>query len=176
MPSGTWSRKGPVVHDLAWMHTRIAPQPNGCWLWTGGKLKSGYGIIAMKHHGPYVQAHRLMYTLTKGPIGEGKCIMHSCNTPSCVNPDHLSEGTWKINIHDSIAQGRHHELGKGEAHPRHKLTQAQVDWLRSLPQETRPSNSALAKQLGVSYWTVYEILKGQSWQHSLPTSHVLARP
>jgi len=75
-----------------------------CWIWQGPKDKDGYGRYNMKptRYG----AHRLAYLWTKGDIPAGYVVMHSCDNPGCVNPDHLSVGTQIDNIKDMDSKGR----------------------------------------------------------------------
>lgn len=77
---------------------------NGCWLWHGLRTERGYGVVT--YHGLFWRAHRLAWTLVYGPIAKGLVICHSCDTPSCVRPDHLFVGTQKQNIQDAVSKGR----------------------------------------------------------------------
>lgn len=84
---------------------RSIPEPNsGCWLWTLSTHEFGYG--QMYFRGAVLRAHRLSYLAFKGAIAEGLVVRHTCNQPSCVNPDHLVSGTQRDNIHDAIRSGR----------------------------------------------------------------------
>jgi hypothetical protein len=84
-----------------------------CWIWTSTKNRKGYGTIKW---GPKdKKAHRVSYLIHKGDIPDGKIIMHSCDNPSCVNPDHLKIGTDQENISDCVSKDRN---CKGENHPR----------------------------------------------------------
>lgn len=69
---------------------------NGCWIWTGSKLKTGYGTLGINKMN--VLAHRLSYELNVGPIPEGMTIDHKCRNRSCVNPDHLEPVTMYENV------------------------------------------------------------------------------
>lgn len=81
------------------------PEPNsGCWLWLGALNKQGYGGI--KDGKTRILAHRFSYQYHKGLIPTGMCIRHTCDTPWCVNPDHLVEGTWAENNQDRARRGR----------------------------------------------------------------------
>lgn len=85
--------------------SRSMPEPNsGCWLWITGVNKRGYGVltICQKQHG----AHRVSYQAFKGQIPDGLVVMHKCDTPSCVNPDHLSTGTVLDNNKDAASKRR----------------------------------------------------------------------
>lgn len=80
---------------------------DGCWLWTGYTNAKGYGRIATADG--VAMAHRVSYEMHFGPIPDGMLVLHSCDTPSCVRPDHLSAGTHMDNMHDKVARRRHHK-------------------------------------------------------------------
>jgi len=75
-----------------------------CWLWIGAKKPTGYGNFYMR--GKYETAHRASWLLFRGEIALGLYVMHKCDTPSCVNPSHLSLGTPKENQEDMYRKGR----------------------------------------------------------------------
>jgi hypothetical protein len=81
---------------------------DGCWLWRAAFDSDGYGKF--QYPGPdgqvYVRAHRWAYEHFVGPIPVGHVVMHRCDTPSCVNPDHLDVGTPLQNNDDKLAKGR----------------------------------------------------------------------
>jgi hypothetical protein len=77
----------------------------GCLLWTGAMTAGGYGRFAFRGHNAY--SHRVSWELTFGPMPDGLVVMHRCDTPSCVNPDHLTAGTFRENMHDCVLKGRH---------------------------------------------------------------------
>src|SRR6267142_2806044 len=67
-----------------------------CWLWTRYTNKNGYGVF--NSNGTIVLAHRHSYELLNGPVPEGKELHHKCETPRCVNPEHLEPLTHKENV------------------------------------------------------------------------------
>lgn len=80
---------------------RVAP---GCWLWTGASGGGGYGHIRVD--GEVRGAHRVSYELYIGSIPSGMHVMHRCDNPLCVNPQHLQLGTHQDNMADMYAKGR----------------------------------------------------------------------
>lgn len=88
----------------------VFPDPNsGCFLWAGATDRKGYGRFQTGRDGgawKTVFAHRYGYELAKGPIPEGMNLLHKCDTPSCVNPDHLYVGSLLQNAHDMARRNR----------------------------------------------------------------------
>jgi HNH endonuclease len=84
---------------------------NECWIWIKGTDSKGYGrfYIGRKSLG----AHRVSYMIFKGNIDDGLCACHTCDTPECVNPDHLWLGTMQENTQDMIKKGRSKQFVKG---------------------------------------------------------------
>lgn len=108
-----------------------------CWIWTAYRRPSGYGEIQRGVRGfGAILAHRASFILNVGPIPDGLEVLHDCpggDNPACVNPDHLWLGTQADNCMDMIEKGRaklNFDFGKGESHPRHKLSQKDVDEIR----------------------------------------------
>src|SRR4026208_1191601 len=63
---------------------------DSCWLWTGLKNHNGYGVFGGRQH--RTTTHRKMWAMTNGLIPDGLFVCHRCDTPACVNPDHLFLG------------------------------------------------------------------------------------
>ena len=112
--------------------------PDGCWLWTAYKTSEGYGHIT-DENGDQVLAHRVSWEMVNGSIPAGILVLHSCDTPSCVNPRHLFLGTDSDNVADRCSKGRtsHASRNRGELNGSSKLTNKQVQAIReiSLPQK-----------------------------------------
>lgn len=96
-----YSREPKILLEQLLSNTMIQEE---CKLWQGSKTKQGYGQLSLgdKHW----KAHILVYTLTKGAVQKGLAVRHTCDTPSCINPDHLLLGTYKENEADKWSKGR----------------------------------------------------------------------
>ena len=134
-----------------WMKVKKAGKTE-CWLWTGAKKPTGYGNV--RRNKVYTTAHRLAWELTFGPIPDGMQIQHSCDTPSCCNPNHLMLGTVVSNYIDMVKKGRgktdHKNRKYGEDNNNSKLTKEQVSEIRVAYIPGVVKQSDLAKQYGVS--------------------------
>lgn len=82
----------------------VKKTPKGCWEWQGCLTKGGYGRFQV--HPKTLRAHRVSYFLFNGPIIDSQLVLHKCDNPLCVNPEHLFLGTSKENTDDMIAKGR----------------------------------------------------------------------
>lgn len=133
--------------------------PNECWNWTGAKQAFGYGVIGLGSRRSGVsRAHRVSWQLHNGELPVGKCLLHSCDNPSCVNPAHLSIGTLADNNRDMIAKRRNKF---GERHPDAKLTEAAVREIRA----SNDKQSSLAKRFGVCPSHISRVKSGEEWRH-----------
>jgi hypothetical protein len=131
-----------------------------CWIWQGAKDKDGYGVAIFVGE-PRRKTHQLAYEDQVGPIPEGLGVLHHCDNPPCVRPDHLFLGTNQINLADMRAKGRQ---VKGETHGRRKLTEADVANIKALKAE-HVTQCAIAKWYGISDSAVSNIINGKRWKH-----------
>jgi len=129
---------------------------NGCWLWTAGKLRFGYGRFRLRPS-EYL-SHRLAYVLFIGPISAGLCVLHKCDNPSCIRPSHLFLGTQKDNVADMVRKNR--QL-VGEANGYSILTENQVLKIRL---DLRP-HKIIAQNYGVHRATISKIKRRESWAY-----------
>lgn len=125
-----------------------------CWIWKGVKI-DGYGI--MFHKKP-VKSHRFSFEIHKGKIDKNKLICHHCDNPSCVNPEHLYQGTPKDNSQDAYSRNR---MVVGEKHHYSKLKENQVKYI--LDCEERGID--LANKFNVSEDTISRIRNKKSWKN-----------
>lgn len=99
----TYIKKGKRNIELR-IKRNILIWPNSCWIWGLRVDKQGYGRI--NFNSKTEQAHRISYKAFRGDIPNGMCVLHKCDNPTCVNPDHLFLGTKKDNVQDMILKGR----------------------------------------------------------------------
>jgi DNA-binding CsgD family transcriptional regulator len=139
-------------------------EPNtGCQLWTGTlrytKNKSKYGGIYVGRK--LCLTHRVAWELKHGPIPKGMCVCHVCDTPLCVNTDHLFLGTRAENNTDRHSKGRTKIPGlRGENAGSAKLTAVQANEVRVAAGKNRD----IAAKYGISPKTVWAIKTGITWQ------------
>lgn len=131
-----------------------------CWLWTASVNNKGYGRLTIRSKN--AMAHRISYMIATGLLPDCP-ILHSCDTPLCVNPAHLRAGTQKENIVECFAKGRGHKNSMiGEAHGGSKLTEEQVLQIRARKGEL---HREIAVDYGVSREAVTFILSRRTWTH-----------
>ena len=156
----TYGQKGICKFTkLSSFEDRYIPEPmSGCWLYLGMLDSEGYGFIR-KGKKPGEQAHRESWKRHKGHIPEDMKVLHKCDNPCCVNPDHLFLGTQLENIADRDEKGR---VAKGEEHVRATvLTEELVRWILSSPL----SNRELSYICGVSAKYIGAIRRREVWKH-----------
>ena len=124
-----------------------------CWLWTGTKARRGYGRLCFGDNKSAI-ASRVSYELFKGPIEDKMFICHTCDVPSCVNPDHLWAGTHMENTIDMIDKGRQSS----------KLYPQDILNIRKLWNKGH-SNAKLCEMFNITSGTVSSIIHRRIWKH-----------
>jgi hypothetical protein len=127
-----------------------------CWEWVASCDREGYGMFWVG--GKTVLSHRVSWKLVYGEVPNG-LVLHKCDNPSCVNPEHLFLGTRLDNMIDMVKKGRSSSC---------MLTQEQVLWLKSQPKpewgQVLSTYRKWAKSLGVSYTAVANVLYDRNWK------------
>jgi hypothetical protein len=131
---------------------RAKLQPRGeCVIWTGATSSKGYGYTRIGDR--LYLAHRVAWAIEHGDPGE-LYVLHSCDTPPCVNVDHLFLGTHADNMQDMHVKSRGLS---GERHPWTKVSDVQVTEIRERHAKGEPS-SALAHEYGLGHVQIWRIV------------------
>ncbi|HEY1035575.1 MAG TPA: HNH endonuclease signature motif containing protein [Pseudoxanthomonas sp.] len=129
---------------------------SGCWLWLASVNGKGYGQIKVGDR--QVGAHRYSWERHRGTIPAGMVVCHKCDTPSCVNPDHMFIGEHADNQFDKVAKDRQ---AKGEGNGQARLSE---DAVRAILTSTE-SHAALARHYGVGASTIKRVRNGETWRY-----------
>jgi hypothetical protein len=158
MPKGHYVRRpGPRWPLMERFEKHFTPEPNsGCFIWTGAVDGHGYGHMR-NNKGTTGRAHRVSWELYCGPIPAGNCVLHRCDMPCCVNPEHLFLGTQKDNVADCVRKNRRDIHPPGPGHPGNKLSLDEVIAIK----QSKHGPTHLARQFGVSPTHVCAIQKGR---------------
>lgn len=128
---------------------RCIPEPNsGCWLWEGSTNGRGYGLAFLQGGKKMTGAHRAMLIAHGVPVGPADVVLHTCDMPGCVNPEHLQVGTQADNMADMKSKGRHR--------PSYKIPAG----LRQAIREDDTPAWAVAAWFGVNRKTINNIRRG----------------
>ncbi len=162
--TGKRPRYGSDLATKLAFYTRINYK-TGCHEWIGGvhnnQAKASYGCLNWK--GKPTKVHRLSYELANGPIPAGLHVLHNCDNPLCLNPEHLRAGTPQDNVDDREERGRGgQDKRRGMAHGRAKLTDQQVIAIRADP---RPNHATVAADYDVSRVLIRLIRARKLWTH-----------
>ena len=137
-----------------------------CWVWTAA-LRSPYAYGQFINKNKNWAAHRYAWTLANSPIPDGKCVLHTCDNPPCVNPEHLFLGTQKEKSNRAAINGKIKRLHKkgpgGEQNSNSKLNKADVKRLRKLA-KAGVSTTELLRIYPLSRVQINRIIRGDSWK------------
>lgn len=154
-------------------HTKT---PSGCWEWSRYRTRQGYGTVNIS--GVQCVASRASWTLTYGAIPKGLKVLHKCDNPACVNPEHLFLGTSAMNSQDMVSKNRqakgsrHGMFGRrgvdapmfgvqGAQHPRTKISEDVALAIR----EAKGYQHIIAKTFHVSQSLVCRIKSRELWRN-----------
>lgn len=151
---------------------------DGCWLWSGARTGARYGELRVD--GRPATTHRLSWTLFVGPIPDGLCVCHHCDTPPCVNPAHLFLGSKADNNADKCRKGRRRGGGgygdrngrrthpestvRGERQHAAKLTAETVREIRDAC-ASGEAQWVVGERYGVSQAAVWAVVRRKTWAH-----------
>lgn len=134
------------------------PEPmSGCTLWIGSVNGGGYGHIY--YGGKNRLAHRISWELNNGPVPGGLWVLHKCDNRVCINHQHLYVGTRNDNSNDAVLRDRYY-LKKGSRHPFAKLTDRDIENIKSTWFNTYTSASNIARKYSISKHSVYAVING----------------
>lgn len=165
----------PPLPELFLFLRKVDASSGKCWRWTGTPDKDGYG--RMKLSGHMERAHRVAHELFVGPVPPNRLVCHSCDVPSCVNPDHLFVGTALDNSRDCVRKGRIANgdrsssrlypelLTRGERVNTAKLTEVQAVEVRERAAAGELYTS-IARDFGIAHVSVSAIVRGAHWKHA----------
>lgn len=142
----------PGLSDRFWSKVRKTKK---CWVWIGSIGACGYGQMfsGQRNRSPLL-AHRVSWEIHYGSIPPGLCVLHRCDNPRCVRPNHLFLGTRRDNTQDMLSKGRMNA----------KLTVKSVARIRSLVSRGS-SASEVARIFHVAKRTVLDIIHRKTWVH-----------
>lgn len=132
---------------------------NGCWIFTGADKSRGYKEY--KAQKKRYLAHRYSYIIHKGEIPKGLFILHTCDNPACVNPEHLEAGTQSKNIKDMFIRKRRNV--KADNSPRHKITSIIAKKIKELYSFENYTQSNLGKMFNLDQSSISHIVNYRNW-------------
>lgn len=142
-----------------------------CWVWTGRRNPKGYGLAWNRarltgNRRADEGAHRIAWVLINGPIPAGLCVLHRCDNPPCIRPDHLWLGTKADNSADMKAKGRtYRPTWIGAAVPTAKITDVIASEIRRKYATGSVTQAELARQYGLTPPTVSAVITRRTWRH-----------
>lgn len=143
--------------------------PDECWVWKSSKTHFGYGHFY--YDGKYISAHRFSLIFQAVDVPDDACVLHRCDNPSCVNPNHLFLGTRQDNMDDRNSKGRQSKgdrhrkaVPKGEECSFARLTSSQVKEVRRRYAARIETQKSMADRLKVNPSHISRICSGKNWK------------
>jgi len=132
---------------------------NECWEWKSPKLDGGYGDIS--RNGTQYRAHREAFRMEKEDPGSMR-VLHHCDNPACVNPNHLYLGTAQDNADDRVERGLE---ARGERVNSAKLTEDEVSSIKWELENTDKTQRKMADEYNIDPAQISRIKTGKDWTH-----------
>lgn len=124
-----------------------------CWIWKAAKNDNGYGLFAIVK-GWTILVHRISFFSTFPNEDQRNDVLHSCDTPACVRPEHLFLGNQTANMHDMISK---HRGGNGQ-----RVCLSKQDVLMiALRARSGENQQLIASDYGINQSTVSRITRGE---------------
>lgn len=147
---------------------KITIKENGCHEWVGAKCEKGYGMY--KYNGRTIRAHRFAWFIKTGNLIPDKIMAcHKCDSPPCVNPEHIFLGSGKDNYDDMRNKGREKKL-KGQDCSRSLLNN---ETALKIYKNKNLTQLELSKIYKVAPSTISAIKNGQNWSSVTGHKNVL---
>lgn len=147
-----------MTPERFWAKVAITANPDRCWEWQGCLKSTGYGVVS--RNDVQWQAHRLAWFYVKG-YDSPLWLLHRCDNPKCVNPNHLYEGTHAQNTRDAVERARYL---RSEKHPQAKLTDERVREVKVLLRDGKQP-AEVSRVTGVKRERVQSIKDGRNWRY-----------
>lgn len=133
--------------------------PDECWLWRGALYASGYGSFRIGSRS--YRAHRVAEELVRGSLAPGVQVLHRCDNPACVRPDHLFRGDPAANAADRHRKGRDGNH-RGFLNGRAKFTDVEVRMIRARAGRGE-THESIARSYDVHQTTVSRLVRGETY-------------
>lgn len=158
------------VRERFWVKVK---KTSGCWEWTASLNQHGYGNLPSRIGAAgknELLSHRVSWIINIGPIPDGADVLHQCDNPKCVRPDHLFLGTHAENMKDMKNKGRHGSVRtkeyfqRGSVHYAYRVRGKKIT--KEIASEIlamRGSQASIGNQYGVSQSMVSKIKCGKGW-------------
>jgi hypothetical protein len=135
---------------------QCSKRDDGCWEWTGSRDRKGYGHCMLR--GYKTNAHRVSWIVRNGQIPPGLFVLHKCDNPPCINPDHLFLGDVLANAKDMTSKSRQ---ARGRDQHSATLDECRVREILGRTEIAR----VVAAEFVVCRGVISDIRNGRTWNH-----------